>query len=131
MSEERKKKSDHYIDGLMLDQMLDQILYPPKTPDRDLDGLLMDELTPWEIGELADTFIKVEEMGIAEMRRSQELGRRTEELDRIIEAIDQYFSLFNDGGRLSSTMALVQYLMKFRLSTKERQTQDTWGKGST
>ena len=90
------------------------------TPLRQLDGLTMDELTQSEVGEIAETFLKVEEMGIEEMRLSRKLGRPTEELLRIEEAMDQYFELINHGGRLSSTMALLQYLMKFRSSTKER-----------
>ena len=127
MSEEQTKKSEIFTDDSLMEAFSPLV----KTPDRNLDGLLMSDLTLWERYEIAQAFWKLEEMGIAEVRKSDRLGRHTEELDRIVEAIDQYFTLTNHGGRLSSTMELVQYLMKFRSDTAEEKIQDTWVKAST
>ena len=115
MSEETTKSSELSTDGISTKSMPGA----PKTPNRNLDGLMMEELTRSEIRELAETFLKVEEMGIEEVRRSRKLDKHTPELIRISEAMGQYFDLMNHGGRLSSTMELVQYLMMFRSSNRE------------
>ena len=109
MSDEMKKMLERSIDGLLA-----RALEKSPFPNRDFSNLDMSELTNDEMDELFRTHQRLEQMGIMAVRERRLTGREPEEYQRIVTALDQYSSLMKHGGRVSSTMELVQYLIQFR-----------------
>lgn len=64
--------------------------------------------------------------GMRELKKQQESGQASEELEHIVEALKDYDSVRIKSARVSSTMELVKYLTEYKSIIQEKTIRDIW-----
>lgn len=97
-----------------------------KKSERSIVGLKAEEITREEW----DLLVKLEQFlmkkGMRELKKQQETGQPSEELEHIVEALKDYDSVRIKGARVSSTMELVKYLTEYKSIIQEKTIRDIW-----
>ena len=97
-----------------------------KKLERSIVGLMAEEITREEWALLVKLEQFLMQIGMRELKKQQETGQASEELEHIVEALKEYDSVRIKGAGVSSTMELVKYLTEYKPIIQEKTIRDIW-----